>query len=78
MRTRMLLTLVAATASLHGVQAADVTSMLWGPGEDTGFPSGRLPDFSHAGYYSGEKAIPDLPTTMNVLEFGGCPQRRRR
>ena len=26
----------------------------------------RLPDFSHVGYHSGEKAIPDVPVQMTV------------
>ncbi len=31
---------------------------------------GRLPDFSYAGYHRGEKALPDLPQTNNVKDFG--------
>ena len=29
-----------------------------------------LPDFSYAGYHWGEKAIPQLPTTMKATDFG--------
>ena len=32
-----------------------------------------LPDFSYAGYYWGEKPLPEWSTTLNVSEFGAIP-----
>ena len=33
-------------------------------------PESRLPDYSFAGYERGETAIPDLPVTHNIEDFG--------
>src|ERR1700710_1868305 len=32
-----------------------------------------LPDFSYAGYHFGERALPDLPPTLEVTDFGARP-----
>ncbi len=47
-----------------------VRSELWGRAGEVWLPGGRLPDFSYAGYRSGEQAIPDYPVTANVRDFG--------
>lgn len=46
------------------------TSELWGERGELWDPSGRLPDFSYAGYKAGREAIPDLPVVTNVRDFG--------
>lgn len=46
------------------------TSKLWGSSGENWHPSGRLPDFSFAGYYSGQKSIPNWPVKRNVKDFG--------
>jgi hypothetical protein len=46
------------------------TSALWGTNGELWSASGRLPDFSYAGYHSGEAAIPELPRGRSVKEFG--------
>jgi hypothetical protein len=55
---------VAATAETAYV------SELWGRNGEKWMPNGRLPDFSYAGYRSGELPIPDYPVTANVETFG--------
>ena len=45
-------------------------SELWGHEGERWLPAGRLPDFSHAGYRSGEQAIPDYPPSLNVAAYG--------
>lgn len=49
---------------------AGVYSKLWGRTGELWDPKGRLPDFSYAGYRSGEAAIPDVPARLNVRDFG--------
>jgi hypothetical protein len=46
------------------------TSALWGVGGELWSPQSRLPDFSFAGYHSGEAPIPDVPIVANVRDFG--------
>lgn len=62
----------AATEPVAGRAAkVDVfVSELWGRNGELWMPSGRLPDFSYAGYRSGEVAIPDYPAAANVETFG--------
>ena len=36
-----------------------------------------LPDFSYAGYYWGEKKIPEWPVTLNVSDFGAIPNDKQ-
>lgn len=45
-------------------------SALWGEKGEEWTPQSRLPDFSFAGYHSGEKAIPDVTVVANVTDFG--------
>ncbi|MFA6288402.1 MAG: glycosyl hydrolase family 28-related protein [Opitutaceae bacterium] len=45
-------------------------SGLWGEDGERWLPAGRLPDFSHAGYRSGEREIPDYPPVINVAAYG--------
>lgn len=47
-----------------------IYSKLWGRYGETWLPSGRLPDFSYAGYRSGERPIPDYSVASNVEQFG--------
>ncbi|MET3871789.1 hypothetical protein J3R74_001659 [Puniceicoccus vermicola] len=46
------------------------TSELWGKSGENWDPKGRLPDFSFAGYHSGEQSIPDHPRGISVIDFG--------
>ncbi len=60
-----------ALAAEPSAPAAEVvTSALWGSEGERWLPTGRLPDFSYAGYHSGERAIPDYPPSLNVAAFG--------
>lgn len=45
-------------------------SPLWGWFGENWLPSGRLPDFSYAGYRNGDRPIPDYPVRATVTEFG--------
>ena len=47
-----------------------VRSQLWGRDGERWLQAGRLPDFSYAGYRSGEQPIPDYPVKANVESFG--------
>jgi hypothetical protein len=49
---------------------AQQTSDLWGNSGERWSPASRLPDFSYAGYHSGEKAIPTVAVKANVKDFG--------
>lgn len=49
---------------------AQSVSDLWGKSGERWSPASRLPDFSFAGYRSGERAIPELPVTASVKDFG--------
>lgn len=54
-------------------QEAETTvtySRLWGHDGEVWLQAGRLPDFSYAGYHSGEREIPDYPVTAAVDRFG--------
>jgi hypothetical protein len=65
--------LVAAFASAAAILAlAPQYSDLWGRDGERWSPAGRLPDFSYAGYHSGEAKIPEVPLTggVNVRDFG--------
>jgi hypothetical protein len=46
------------------------SSSLWGLTGEAWDPSGRLPDFSWAGYHAGEDAIPEVLVVANVRDFG--------
>ncbi|MBC2602226.1 glycosyl hydrolase family 28-related protein [Puniceicoccus vermicola] len=45
-------------------------SDLWGKSGEKWDPQGRLPDFSFAGYHSGEQPIPEPQSGISVLDFG--------
>lgn len=45
-------------------------SAMWGERGEKWTADGGLPDFSRAGYHEGEAAIPDVPQTANVKDFG--------
>ena len=46
------------------------TSALWGTSGELWEPTGRLPDFSYAGYHGGEVELPTPDVVANVLDFG--------
>lgn len=52
------------------VPASAPTSALWGQDGELWTPQSRLPDFSFAGYHSGNDPIPDVPVKANVKSFG--------
>lgn len=69
--------LVAALLPLSARSEAPATaadakhySELWGRAGEKWSPSSRLPDFSFAGYHSGEDPLPQAPITANVRDFG--------
>ncbi len=51
-------------------------SKLWGKHGELWTPHGRLPDFSYAGYHSGERPIPELPTGIRVTDYGAVGDGR--
>lgn len=51
-------------------QAHAETSALWGKNGELWSASGRLPDFSYAGYHSGEVKIPNVAPGISVKDFG--------
>ncbi len=55
--------------AIGGAALAD-TSALWGESGERWSPESRLPDFSFAGYRSGEAPIPTPPVKGNVRDFG--------
>ncbi len=52
------------------VRAWGETSDLWGNSGERWVSTSRLPDFSFAGYRSGEQPIPQAAAKMNVKDFG--------
>ncbi len=57
--------------SLAAVVRLDAqTSALWGEHGELWTPKSRLPDFSFAGYHSGNVPIPNVPIKASVKEFG--------
>lgn len=68
-----MLTAAATTACL----AEDVVvSPLWGSSGQAWKPDGRLPDFSYAGYHSGERPLPARKADVNVRDFGATGDGR--
>ena len=55
---------------LPGIVVAAIPSDLWGQRGEKWSPSGRLPDFSYAGYRCGEKPLPKTPPGISVKQFG--------
>lgn len=64
----------AFDSSLERIPAPSGTSpgisALWGTHGELWRPTGRLPDYSFAGYRSGRAALPELPIVANVKDFG--------
>ncbi len=73
-RTHRLQRLLASTCILllgaGFASAGQNVSKLFGRSGEKWNPSARLPDFSHAGYHSGEKAIPTIKQVASVKQFG--------
>src|SRR6476620_661554 len=65
---KQLLTLVLLAAVTAPVTAQK--SELWGVNGERWNPRSRLPDFSFAGYHSGETSSPDVPRGVSVKEYG--------
>lgn len=61
---------VAAFGLASQVKAESPYSQLWGKKGELWDPAGRLPDFSFAGYHSGEDPLPHPEVTGNVKDFG--------
>lgn len=57
-------------ALLLSASAHAQPSALWGKDGEKWSPTGRLPDFSFAGYHRGEAALPNVPVAANVRDFG--------
>lgn len=68
----LVLILVFASADLPqtSLNSQREHSKLWGQLGERWDPTGRLPDFSYAGYGRGERDIPELPAGVSVREFG--------
>jgi len=66
MNIRILAPLVLAVITFVSAEVSE----LWGTGGELWNPASRLPDFSFAGYRSGEAPIPTPAATVSVMEFG--------
>lgn len=70
----LILSLAMLLLTLPPARAAEanngVHSALWGKAGELWSASGRLPDFSFAGYHSGEAPLPNPPVKANVRDFG--------
>lgn len=55
---------------LAASSSAQVHSKLWGEAGELYDPHGRLPDFSYAGYWFGDRAIPNVEVRADVGDFG--------
>jgi len=60
----------APETGADGRKPGATVSKLWGEGGEEWIEAGRLPDFSYAGYHSGEASIPDYPVAADVTTFG--------
>ena len=61
--TFVIILVLTATASAQ-------TSDLWGVNGEGWNPRSRLPDFSYAGYHSGEAPLPEVAPGVSVKDFG--------
>lgn len=68
MKTWMMSLLLLCCVSVDGV--AQSYSALWGKSGEKWTAQSRLPDFSFAGYHSGEQAIPNVPVVASVKAYG--------
>jgi hypothetical protein len=56
--------------AVHAAEPSGTTSLLWGRAGERWEPSGRLTDFSYAGYHRGERPLPELRADVNLRDFG--------
>ncbi|HWL16947.1 MAG TPA: glycosyl hydrolase family 28-related protein [Opitutus sp.] len=63
-------TWVLAVLTLVAPAVRAAHSQLWGEQGERWSATGRLPDFSFAGYHRGEVPLPDVPVATNVKDFG--------
>ncbi len=56
--------------AFHASAADPQTSRLWGLAGERWKPSGRLPDYSYAGYHRGERPLPEHRADVSVKDFG--------
>ncbi len=69
---RGLLSMLVGTFFVLNYPMADAAgySDLWGEQGEAWSPQSRLPDFSYAGYHSGEDPLPEVEVVANVKDFG--------
>ena len=61
---------VVAALTYHAAAADKVASQLWGKTGQQWDRTGRLPDYSYAGYHRGERPLLELSPVVNVKDFG--------
>lgn len=65
------LALISGTLLFHtGSASGQEYSDLWGKSGEKWNPKSRLPDFSYAGYHSGEAPLPEIKAVTDVTRFG--------
>ena len=69
MKRQLFLILVFCYTLVFADESA-IYSELWGAAGEKWSPTSRLPDFTYAGYFRGEKAIPFVGVRLNVKDFG--------
>lgn len=69
-RHRVSLVTLMVVAGVVTPAGAQLHSALWGADGERWTPESRLPDFSFAGYHSGEDPLPAVPEKLNVVDFG--------
>ncbi|MDQ3815003.1 MAG: DUF4955 domain-containing protein [Armatimonadota bacterium] len=62
--------LLIIRAVTQGAESSGPYSLLWGKEGERWSATSRLPDFSFAGYHSGEAPLPNPPVKVNVRDFG--------
>ena len=62
--------LLTLRVAAYGAEHDGPYSALWGRDGERWSATGRLPDFSFAGYHSGEAPLPTPPVRANVRDFG--------
>ena len=65
-----LVILFASVCIAQPASESQAYSKLWGAEGEAWQPSGRLSDFSYAGYHRGEKPLPELKPQLSVASFG--------
>ena len=71
MKSRFLFVGVLLHFSVVAVLPSKVEAQSWTPAILSS--AKYLPDYSYAGYYWGEKSLPDLAPTLEVTDFGAIP-----